>query len=1232
MPTIGEVEYQRTTGDQRETHAGRWRHRAMTRITVSAPVRRAITTQVDFRDAVVLPTVPLLPEPNSQNAFVAFVMPVLGSLGGLIFIFVHPTKVFIVAGVAMAALSISLGLANAISNRRAPARRLRLSRERFLAQLAELRAQRHALWLARRDAADDQLGTSATLLARAFDDAKRWDRCVDDPDFGWVRCGNQPASRLVSDPAPSGVGESTILADRESARALAELVGTMSDVQMPAVLDLKSRTQVVFCGPDAAVRANALIANLTVSHGPQDLSISIESTARTLFAWTRWLPHLHVGSSAGCALHLRVIVAETLPQVASPRAGCVDIVVCPRRDVSTSSPELVRLAVIDCLGARQAESIARVMAPYVRVDSGVSHDVAKMLQQWTAAPSGVASGAVGRLQAVLGTSPTGAPVILNLNEAALGGVGPHGLCIGATGSGKSELLRTMVTSLALTHTPDELSLLLVDFKGGAAFADLANLAHVSGVVTNLADDAPLIERVRASLLGELEHRQEALAQAGHLPNVAAYNAAVRQGRLTGRTPLPSLLVIIDEFGELLAAQPDFAEVFSTIGRIGRSLGVHLLLASQRLEEGRLRGLESHLSYRICLRTFSAGESRAVIGSPIAADLPNVPGHGYLAASGGVPTRLVAAYVSGPTPMQHCAEPQAVSLFDPWRTDEGRSGDDQAPSLVDLMLTAQRDQFAQTRQIWAPVLPTQLPLTELWVAASDDPLHPRGRLVAPIALGDLPSQQCRIVVDLDLCFTNALIVGGPRSGVSSAIETAVLSLASLSPPGDLAIHVIDMAGSLLGLASLAHVGTVAGRRDPESVGRVLAWCGALVERREGLFAAAAISHVDAWRSQRDNGKFTDEPATDVVLVLDGWQQFRHEWPDAEGLVTALAQRGPAVGMHLLIGTGRWADVRSQLRDACATRIELRLSEPSESVHPRRVTNLVGPLPGRGVSDTAVLIQVADPNPLVATLELVAARWPDSRSVEPVPVLPRLVPRDRLADSQPSSKLGEFDVQFGIRECDLAAAGFRLDRGNPHLLIFGEAGTGVTSTLRTIAHRLSAPNPDAIFALVDYRRGLLSSVPAEQVAMVATNESATLTLVSDVCEEAQRRLPPANVTPQQLVERSWWAGPELFVIIDDEDLVAGNATSPLARLAEVAVHGGDVGVHIILGRRVSGMSRAIYTPLLTRLRDLGTQAFVMSGDPAEGVIAHGERATSLPVGRGRLLRRRQPGEVIQVAQGD
>ena len=194
-----------------------------------------------------------------------------------------------------------------------------------------------------------------------------------------------------------------------------------------------------------------------------------------------------------------------------------------------------------------------------------------------------------RLRVPIGVAADGTSVNLDIKESAQQGMGPHGLVIGATGSGKSELLRTLVVGLAVTHSPEILNLVLVDFKGGATFAGMAGMPHVSAIITNLADELTLVDRMQDALSGEMTRRQELLRASGNYASLRDYEKARTSGDAPHLTPLPSLLIVCDEFSELLSAKPEFVDLFVAIGRLGRSLGIHLLLASQRLEEGRLPG-------------------------------------------------------------------------------------------------------------------------------------------------------------------------------------------------------------------------------------------------------------------------------------------------------------------------------------------------------------------------------------------------------------------------------------------------------------------------------------------------------------------------------------------------------------------------------------------------------------------------------------------------------------------
>lgn len=836
-----------------------------------------------------------------------------------------------------------------------------------------------------------------------------------------------------------------------------------------------------------------------------------------------------------------------------------------------------------------------------------------------------------RLRVPIGVDEKGGPVTLDLKESAQGGSGPHGLCIGATGSGKSELLRTLVLGLAAAHSSEDLNLVLVDFKGGATFLGFADLPHVSAVITNLADEIGLVDRMADALAGEITRRQELLRAAGNLVSVTEYAAARRAG--ADLPPLPALLVVVDEFSELLAQRPELIDLLVTIGRLGRSLGLHLLLASQRLDEGRLRGLESHLSYRIALRTFSAAESRAVLGVPDAHQLPSAPGSAFLATGTGELVRFRAAYVSGPeaaprqagpAPQRPRAHPfQVAPVLEPDRARPFGPDPGDGPTVLETVIAAMAGTGPPAHQVWLPPLGDPPWLDEL--------APPGGPLQVAVGLVDRPYQQRRdaLVVDLAGGSGHLAVVGGPRSGKSSALATTVLALATASSPAELGVHVLDFGGgALAALAGLPHVGTVADRQQPDLVRRVVAEFAAVLARREQLFREHGIASVEDFRARRAAGGFPDEPATDVLLVVDGYLVLRGEFDDLEARLLPLATQGLAYGLHLALSATRWSELRPALKDLVGGRIELRLGEPAESEVDRRRAAGVPARPGHGLAPDGAPAVVAAPRTSTADLPgLVAeiARARPGPGFAPVRLLPDRIDLDRLPP-------GPDGIPLGVDEDRLARV--VLDPATePHLLCFADAESGKTTLLRLVAHGVvTAFTPQqARIVLVDHRRTLLGAVPDSHLIGCTSTADATAAAMRAVADSLRRRLPGPDVTPRELRERSWWSGPDVYVLVDDYDLVApGGATAnPLLPLVEFLAQAKDVGLHLVVARRCGGAARALYDPVLGRLRELAAPGLVMNGSPDEGALLGTVKPAPEPPGRGVLVDRRRRARRVQLA---
>ena len=861
------------------------------------------------------------------------------------------------------------------------------------------------------------------------------------------------------------------------------------------------------------------------------------------------------------------------------------------------------------------------------------------------------------LRVPIGVDAAGEPLCLDLKESALGGDGPHGIVVGATGSGKSELLRTLVTSLAITHPPDMLSFVLVDFKGGAAFAGLSQLPHVAGVITNLADDLAMVDRMREALFGEQRRRQEQLRRAGHVASLREYHRKRAAG--TDLEPLPYLLLIVDEFSELLSAKPDFVELFVAVGRLGRSLGVHLLLSSQQLDESRLRGVEGHLSYRMALRTFSAAESRAVIGTGDAYDLPRMPGSGYFKVGTNVYKRFRAALVSQPyRPAALNGPAQGVGSF----TVAEQAGAATAPaapapttgedgtSVLDSVVDRLREAAPPVHQVWLPPLEPAVGLAQLLgrlssltgrgLVAADWP--GTGRLTVPLGMVDRPADQRRDVLPADFSGSRGhlVVVGAPQSGKSTLLRTLVSAFALTHTPMEVQFYCVDLGGgTLAALEALPHVGSVSGRRDPERARRTIRQVAALLDERERRFQQLGIDSTQAMRVMRAAGGAADGSLADVFLCIDNWLALKQEHEDLQDAIAAIASRGLGYGIHIVLTGSRWADIRPALLEAIGARLELRLNDPMDSAINRRAAeNVPTGVPGRGLTVEQLHFQTALPriDDSLETTDLqrgvenlvgrVASAW-QGPAAAPVRVLP---PRVLFTDlPAPGGDKGR-GVPIGISEEGMAPAYLDLLGGDPHCLVFGEGESGKTTLLRTFLLGLTVRQPPARarIVLIDYRRTLLGAVPAPHLMGYAGGAAAAGEQVGELQQLLASRLPPADLTIEALRQRTWWTGPEIYVVADDYDLVGSGMGNPLAALAEYLAQARDVGVHVVLARRTGGVSRAMFEPLMMGLKDLNTQGFLLSGDRQEGALLGDYRSEALPPGRCIMVRRNQ-GELVQVA---
>jgi S-DNA-T family DNA segregation ATPase FtsK/SpoIIIE len=878
-----------------------------------------------------------------------------------------------------------------------------------------------------------------------------------------------------------------------------------------------------------------------------------------------------------------------------------------------------------------------------------------------------------RYKIPFGIGEFGQAVELDIKEAAEGGMGPHGLCIGATGSGKSEFLRTLVLGMLATHSSTSLNMILVDFKGGATFLGLDAAPHVAATITNLAGDLTLVDRMKDAIAGEVARRQEVLAK-GNYKNVWDYEKARENG--ADLDPLPALFICIDEFSEMLTAKPDFIDIFLQIGRVGRSLQIHMLLASQRLEEGKLRGLDTFLSYRIGLKTFSAAESRAAIGVPDAYELPPIPGSGYLKFDTSSMVRFKALYVSGPyrpAGIQVAGPTAAVTsdkrprFFVPDFIEipkepvkpveapkEKPKEDSNEPSNLEVIVGRLVGQGPPAHEVWLPplneppsidqMLPPLQPTEDRGVAAPG--FQYNGRLAVPIGLVDKPFEQRRDLLwaDFSGAAGHGVVVGGPQSGKSMLLRSLVAAMALTHTAEEVQFYLLDLGGgTLASLEGLPHVGGFAGRLDPDKARRMVAELSTLITEREARFRELGIDSMVEFRNRKRRGEVPGDNFGDAFLIVDGWMNFRQEFEALEGQVQALAAQGLSYGVHVILSANRWAEIRPAVKDLLGTRFELRLGDPSESDIDRKVAvNVPAGRPGRGLTRDKLHFLTAlprmdgssDPENVAAGVgDLVAkvnAAWRGRRAPQ-VRLLPDQLPYEQLvALANQQYPQGTRMVPIGVNEDALAPVYLDFD-AEPHFLAFADGESGKTNLLRTIVRGIMDryTTEQAVILLVDYRRTMLGFINTDHLLGYAVSANQLNDMIKDVKGSMTRRLPGPDVTQEQLRNRSWWKGPDLFVIVDDYDLVATQAGNPLQPLAEFLAQAKDVGLHLITVRRTGGASRAMYDPIIGKLREISSPGMVGSGSKDEGVLLGTVKPSAMPPGRGTLVSRKAGQQLIQVA---
>ncbi|GAB2899327.1 FtsK/SpoIIIE domain-containing protein [Streptomyces mayteni] len=816
------------------------------------------------------------------------------------------------------------------------------------------------------------------------------------------------------------------------------------------------------------------------------------------------------------------------------------------------------------------ELLSRALAP-IRDISGESEDAAlpsasRLLDVIEMEPP--TSGAIAarwRLggqstEAVIGESYDGAFAIDLRRD------GPHGLIAGTTGSGKSELLQTIVASLAVANTPENMTFVLVDYKGGSAFKDCVQLPHTVGMVTDL--DNYLVERALASLGAELTRREHILAGVG-AKDIEDYQDLLRRnpGSLA---PLPRLLIVIDEFASMVRELPDFVKGLVNIAQRGRSLGIHLLLATQRPSGVVSPEIRANTNLRIALRVTDGSESTDVIDAPDAGFIAkSTPGRAYvrLGATSLVPFQ--SGRVGG-------RRPGAVdtTVSRPWlgrldwhdlgraqlRRPAGQKSEEEEITdlkvLVDAVIEAdQQVGYPKQHSPWLPALPEKTLLAEL-----EHPVPAGALRAAPFGVEDLPEQQARRSLAIDFkTFSHMLVGGQPRSGRSQLLRTIAGSLAWVHSAADVHIYGIDCGnGALNALTKLPNCGAVVSRTQIERVRRLLRRLRQELDRRQELLARDALADISEQRSVAAQ----ENRLPHIVVLLDRWEGWGNTLGEIDhGALTdelyTLMREGASVGIHLIIAGDRTV-LSGRIATLTEDRYALRLSDRGDytnvGLSARKVPENIPD--GRMIrNQVATQIQVAvladelSGQAQAAALEAIGA-WANERDAAVprakrplrVDVLPsRLTFEDAWEMRDPEASESRLWGLVGVGGDELMGYGPDLGQGTPAFVVGGPAKSGRSTVLTMLAKSylkrgirlvIAAPRPSPLRELAGQ----------EGVVQVFTGDNLT------------------NKEVREAMSTSSLADPIVFVMDDGEDLRRCDAGDELKTLLN---QGSELGRYLILG---------------------------------------------------------------------
>ncbi len=557
------------------------------------------------------------------------------------------------------------------------------------------------------------------------------------------------------------------------------------------------------------------------------------------------------------------------------------------------------------------------------------------------------------------------------------------------------------------------------------------------------------------------------------------------------------------------------------------------------------------------------------------------------------------------------------------------------ALREVVLNQLTTGESRAYKMWLPPLLDPVPVNEL--VERDQ----RASLRFGLGVMDEPRRHKQEVwgIDTSAAGGNIAVGGAPQTGKSTFLQTLVLSAAATHSPRDVQFYCVDLGGGgLMYLEDLPHVGGVATRSEPDRVMRVVAEMKAVLRQRELTFKEHRIGSIASYRQLRDdpNHPASQDPFGDVYLIIDGWPAFVGEFPDLEPVVQDLAGQGLAFGVHIIIATARWTELKSRVRDYLGTKVEFRLGDVNETQIDRITREIPANRPGRAVSMEKHHLMIGVPRmdgvhsaddlvpAITAAVDHIASLHTDM--APRVRVLPERIYLHELDPNPPGPENDyrtRWTVPVGVRESDLSVA-YNHMYNTPHQLIFGAPKSGKTTIAHAVAEAICKRNsPDQVrFMLADFRSGLLDAVPETHLlaaGAINRNIAALEESIKALAVNLKKRLPPPDLTTSQLRSRSWWTGPDVVLLVDDWHMIvaASGMGSPMAPLAPLLPAAADIGLHIIVTCQMSQAHRSTMDKFVGTAYGAGTPTIFLSGEKAEFPSSEFK------------LRRRPPGQALLVS---